>query len=593
MSSDERLLYDCQSPSVSPLERSILESIDRNRIWESVETLSSLTRVSGTAEERKAAAHIETVLEKHGVDHTRYEPELYLSTPVTATVSSADGSVLFSSAKTVAFSSDDTASGEVLRLHADDEGDSVESLLNHSLHIDDVDVAGKVVVAESLIPIAEIRRLAARGAAAFIAIHPHNDEPHEGIISPVWGGAPTHDERDKIPEIVVANISASDGERLDTLLDDHESFSLTVSTSVETGWNQCPLIEATIQGGQDNDEFVILHGHYDSWHVGATDNATGDASLLESAIVLTEHAEQLSRSVRICWWPGHSTGRYAGSTWYVDKFGHEINRNCVAHVNVDSPGVADAVEFLSRVKWMTAAEPVAVGAIADVTGKQTRTRRPSRAGDYSFNNIGVAGISLQSSIEQSVRDERDYHLVGGSGGHADAWHLSTDTIDKADPAVLERDTKVYTIATYRLAASTHCPLDYRLTIKEHRQTLDSLASGAENLGLTSDFDRVAEAYRVLAHTVDRLYECDDHSFENLRPLARLLTRINYATDGPFEQDPAVGRPPLPTLAPVSNPPHTDDDKRFLAQGVRRSCNKIVYEIRSVCSQLERIYATHE
>lgn len=586
MSSYEQPLYDCQTPSLDSTEQSVVESIDQDRMWDSVEKFSSLTRISGTGGERKAAEHLTTVLSDYAVSHTVHEPELYLSTPVSATVTATDRTECFKSAKTVAFSDNDSVSGEVIRLHADEEGDSVESLLDHSLNIDDVAVEDKVVVAESLIPIAEIRALAARGAAAFIAIHPHDREPHEGIISPVWGGAPTFEEKNEIPEIIVANISGDDGDKLDALIENNPSLSLTVSTTVDTRWVRCPLIEAEITPTQTaTDEFVLLHGHYDSWHVGVTDNATGDAALLEAAIALSAHADQLTRTVRVCWWPGHSTGRYAGSTWYADTFAQDLHENCLAHVNVDSPGVTDAVEFTSRVKWMTAAAPVAIGTITDVTGKQTQTRRPSRAGDYSFNNLGIAGLSLQSSIESAVREKRGYHLVGGSGGHADAWHLTTDTLEKADPATLKRDTAVYTIATYRLASSTECPLDYRLTITEHQQTLARLASGAAILRLEKQHEKLTEIYEQLSKSVTEIYERGDHSFENLHSLARVLTQVNYVTDGTFEQDPAVGRPPLPALASIEQLPRDEDQKRFLACGARRSYNEIIYELQSVLTQL--------
>ena len=37
-------------------------------------------------------------------------------------------------------------------------------------------------------------------------------------------------------------------------------------------------------------------------------------------------APSSSASVRIAWWPGHSTGRYAGSTWFADHFAHRPRR---------------------------------------------------------------------------------------------------------------------------------------------------------------------------------------------------------------------------------------------------------------------------
>ena len=95
----------------------------------------------------------------------------------------------------------------------------------------------------------------------------------------------------------------------------------------------------------DPDEFLLVHGHYDSWYVGIGDNATGDATLLELARVLHANRGRLKRSVRIAWWPGHSTGRYAGSTWYADTFADDLDEWCIGHLNIDSPGCVGATAY--------------------------------------------------------------------------------------------------------------------------------------------------------------------------------------------------------------------------------------------------------
>jgi Zn-dependent M28 family amino/carboxypeptidase len=105
-----------------------------------------------------------------------------------------------------------------------------------------------------------------------------------------------------------------------------EGGEATVRTDLAEGWfvQKIPI--------------VLVHGHYDSWDVGIGDNATGDSTLLELARVLWTHRDALRRSVKIAWWPGYSTGRYAGSTWFVDAFVLELDRNCLARINCDSPG---------------------------------------------------------------------------------------------------------------------------------------------------------------------------------------------------------------------------------------------------------------
>ncbi|MFC6734993.1 M28 family peptidase, partial [Halolamina salina] len=472
-------LYEDGKPSLSGVDAAIVDDVSAEEPWSLVERFAELERVSGSEDERAAAAYVTDRLEQFGVDHELFEPSLYLSTPGEASVETDDGWTA-ASAKTVAFSASDTVSGELVYVENDDEMDSIEAMLSVSLAGLPADLSGKVVMSESIIPISAISELADRGAEAFVGIHPHEREPHEGIVTPVWGGAPPYDERERIPDLLVANVSESDGRELREKA--AAGAEVTVSAETTTEWQTAPLVVARIPGesAPDVDEFVLAHGHIDSWHEGVTDNATGDATLLELARVLQSHREELRRDVWVAWWPGHSTGRYAGSTWFTDEFAHDLAERCVAHVNVDSPGVADATEYDERVKWMAAVHDVAAETIGDVSGKATREFRPARAGDYSFNNLGIPGMSLQSSIPESVREERGYHPVGGSGGHADAWHLTTDTIEKADPEVLERDTEVYTLATARLSRVAR-PAD-------PVRAIDRLASAAAEYDAASGFD---------------------------------------------------------------------------------------------------------
>jgi hypothetical protein len=50
---------------------------------------------------------------------------------------------------------------------------------------------------------------------------------------------------------------------------------VALATRLDTGWRRIPVLLAEIAGTRAPDEFVLLHGHLDSWHVGVGDNATG------------------------------------------------------------------------------------------------------------------------------------------------------------------------------------------------------------------------------------------------------------------------------------------------------------------------------
>jgi len=567
-------LYEAGAPAVSGLDRSVVDSVSSEEPWALVERFADLERVSGTADERAAASYLTDRLAAHGIDHETHEPELYLSTPQGASVEADDG-WRSETAKTVAFAADATVSGELVYSENDEEADGLEAMLSVSLDGLPEDLSSTVVTSESIIPISAIDELAERGAEGFLGIHPHEREPHHGIVTPVWGGAPPYDGRDRRPALPVANVSKREGREL--IERAGTGATVTLDCSTDTGWVACPLVHARIPGeaAPDSDEFVLLHGHLDSWDVGVTDNATGDAALLEAARVLAAHSDQLRRDVWVAWWPGHSTGRYAGSTWFADEFADALAERCLAHVNVDSPGVAGATEFRDRVKWTAAVHDVAADAIGDVTGKPTEKHRPPRAGDYSFNNLGIPGMSLQSGIPESVREERGYHPVGGSGGHADAWHLSTDTLDKADRDVLVRDTQVYTLATARLATEP-APLDAPATVEHHRELLRAYDG-------TGGFDLSP----VLAEldALERALEGADR--EAAVEAVRALTRLNLASEGRFEQDPAVSRPPYPRLAPVERlPALSGDEERFLRLQLERARTAVVADLRAARRALQ-------
>ncbi|AEN05398.1 peptidase M28 [halophilic archaeon DL31] len=574
-----RRLYEAGAPRVSGVDADIVEAVSTEEPWQLIERFAELVRVSGTDDEREAAAYLTDRLNSFGVAHDIFRPELYLSTPYGASIETNDGWTA-ETVKTVSFSASGETEGQLVYVENDAEMDSIEAMLSVSLDGLDEDLSGKVVMSESIIPISAIEELTERGAEAFIGIHPHKREPHEGIVTPVWGGAPPYSDRGQIPDLLVANVSQREGQALREGA--ASGVNVSVSAETETGWQEAPLMLARIPGeaAPETDEFVLAHGHLDSWHVGVTDNATGNATLLELARVLDDHREHLHRDVWIAWWPGHSTGRYAGSTWFADEFAQDLADRCVAHVNIDSPGVADATEYDERVKWMAGVHDIAASTIEDVSGKETVKRRPPRAGDYSFNNLGVPGMSLQSSIPESVRAERGYHPVGGSGGHADAWHLTTDTIEKADPDVLVRDTEVYTLATARLSRAD-LPADPVRTIDTFRSFVVAYDDGS-----SFDLQPMLTALEELrTATTDHLSEADQYTDEIDR-LVKTLTRMNFAVGGEFDQDPAEGRPAVPRLAKVEQLPELDgDDERFLELELHRARNQIVADLRRLTESL--------
>ncbi len=187
--------------------------------------------------------------------------------------------------------------------------------------------------------------------------------------------------------------------------------------------------------------------------------------------------QELKRSVRIAWWPGHSTGRYAGSTWYADTFADEIDERCIAQLDIDSPGCAGATAY-EEVMWMAEADQLCQQSIRDALGVPSKRVRPLRAGDYSFNQIGPTGLyMLLSNIPQEERQRRGYYAVGGCGGNT-AWHTPDDLMPVADLEILKRDLAVYLTTIIRIVNAPLHPFDYAAAIDEIRAAVEQYHKAA-------------------------------------------------------------------------------------------------------------------
>ena len=93
-------------------------------------------------------------------------------------------------------------------------------------------------------------------------------------------------------------------------------------------------IYADLPGSDRPDEYVLLTGHYDNWHLGADDNASAVAVLLEAARILRTLDRPPRRTVRIVAFDREEEG-LTGSERYAirhsaDRVVGVLNMDCVA-----------------------------------------------------------------------------------------------------------------------------------------------------------------------------------------------------------------------------------------------------------------------
>ncbi|SFZ85560.1 PA domain-containing protein [Devosia enhydra] len=558
----------------------VIDQVNGNAPWALVEAFSTMPRWK--PEDVEASAHdIARRLEALGVPVELLEAQLYLSIPYEASVE-AEGTTFASKPPAYSLSCPEGLTG--LLAHVPGTLSATVSSF-YDKNRDEAAAAeerirGKIVLTDGFASPNKVLEFQDKGAIGVIGINPGVDR-HWGICSSVWG-TPDLDGLPRKPRIPVAVVNNEDGAKLVALA--QRGGSATIRTKLEEGWFKSLVPVVNVPGVSEPDKFVLLHGHYDSWDVGVGDNATGDAALLEIARVLWANRESLRRSVRIAWWPGHSTGRYAGSAWFADAFAIDLDENCIAQVNCDSPGCRWA-DVYENVAWMSETEAFCQTVIRDVTGMGSHGERPLRAGDYSFNNIGLSSFfMLSSTMTVEKRKEMNYYTVGGCGGNI-AWHTENDLMEIADRDILIRDIKVYLAAVMAVANAPVLPFDWRATSAEFEATLAKYvkAAGADAALL----EPVSAALAELKAALSRFYAgieagsvTEAKANAAIQKLARILVPLNYTRGPRFTHDPALPIPGLPQLSVATElSAHGDATKGFARTQLMRGANRVVAALR--------------
>lgn len=582
------------------LEEAAREAIRLDEPRALLDRFITLVRESGTPQEDAAARYIVERLETLGVPVTLHSPDLFISLPERAEldVTTDDGTrALRARPPSFARSTGgERVDGEICYVPSKYAAgtSSLFDTPDAARASEGIDpVAGRIVLTEGFSMPGTVQAFERRGAIAQVFIHP-GQNIHEGICTPIWG-APTGESIGRKPKTPVVCINHPDGEALIAQIR-QGTVRASVRTWLREGWMRCLLPVAEIRGTTDPDEFLLVHGHYDSWYEGIGDNATGDAALLELARVLWELRDRLKRSVRIAWWPGHSTGRYAGSTWYADTFADEIDESCIAQLNIDSPGCADATVY-EEVMWMAEADALCRASIHDALGLPSQRVRPLRAGDYSFNQIGPTGLyMLLSNIPAEERKRRGYYAVGGCGGNV-AWHTPDDLMPVADLEILRRDLAIYLTTILRILNAPLHPFDYGAAAEEMRDVVaqyHAAAKGDVDLQpVLDDLDALAADIRRWRDEADaRLRESPADAAERrrlnaaLRQLARHLVSVNYARGERFDHDPATKFGAVPRLeGAMALGSASAEMKPFLRVGLVRERNKVRAAIRAARREL--------
>jgi Peptidase family M28 len=434
-----------------------------------------------------------------------------------------------------------------------------------------------------------IRLVQEHGSLAQVFIH--DEHLHETAVSPVWG-SPSDETIGLLPATPSISIRRADADRLLKQLRSGPC-QVTLRAVVESGWREIPLLTADLHApAGEAAPFVLFSGHIDSWHHGAMDNGSANATMLEVARLLAPHRRSLRRGLRIAFWSGHSHGRYAGSAWYADHQWHELTERCVAHVNVDSLGGRDAV-VVTEPPVMPQTRGLAAAVLRKITGEQLVGKRLVRFADQSFYGHGINCLYGTLSEQDSTRTEGQLRIRlgnGRAGGLGWWWHTPEDTLDKLDAELLVRDARIYLASILRLLCEPLLPFDYREAVQEIREAVDSLSTAA---GSAFDFAALRGELAGLdeaVHRVHRRLERPpklDPSLEQAAndwslAISRPLVRVAFHENGPFRTDLMAAMQPVPSLQPardLAKWTNDSDAAHLLRTRLQRRYNWVLEEIR--------------
>jgi len=294
-----------------------------------------------------------------------------------------------------------------------------------------------------------------RGSIAQIMMNwgdEHNEAIPFGSMKSAWGNPTPETLHNEMPDIPCVGIARTEGLRLKALCA-AGPVRVWVRAQAENGWKPLTMTSAEL-GAREGGQFLLLGGHMDSWPgPQATDNAAGDACMMELARAFNLHRDELRRGLVVGLWMGHETGTMISSSRFADVNWDRLRRLCVAYVQIDQPAMTGTSTW--HVSSTDDIQNYVVGVTRDVVKDMPiHWGRQQKNGDSSFFGVGLPC----ASGEMSFTDEEIARTALADLGW---WHHSLhNTIDKVDKDLLALHLRVYAHWIWGLLTERVLPFEY-------------------------------------------------------------------------------------------------------------------------------------
>ena len=427
---------------------------------------------------------------------------------------------------------------------------------------DGKDVRGKIILTElSYSPARhEKQRIAAlMGAIGCVMMnwgHPENEAVPFGSVKPAWGTPTPETFEIEMATLPCIGISRAAGLKLKDMCADGP-VRVWLATHVENGWRpvQITVGEIAIEASPEPDDFILVGGHQDSWPgEAATDNAAGNACMIELARVFNEHRGELRRGLVFGFWTAHETGTMAGSSWFADRNWDKLRDHAAAYFQIDQPGC------VGTTRWATSSNAELKSfhdriETALLGGRENYWKRAAKSGDSSFFGLGIPMFHGEGSFTAQELKDTALATLGW-------WHHSIENkLDKLDWDWMQVHMQIYAAYLWELCTAPVLPFTYRPVADQILDRLRELAAAGEPVGLPGVVEK-AEAFAAAADQLDALAADWRERFEAgngdeaaavalngaFRKLSRMLVPLQSSAKGTYGQD-TYGYTPQTTMIP--------------------------------------------
>ncbi|HET8629778.1 MAG TPA: M28 family peptidase [Thermomicrobiales bacterium] len=515
----------------------ILRDLSVDDAWAHIERITTQipSRLAGSDNSRHMAEYARDAFQEAGLESRLHEFRGLVSFPEPAAVRVLAPEAYEIAANTLGHSaSTEGLEGELVYVGSGAERD-----------YEGKEVRGKITLSElSYAPARHEKAYVAwrRGSTAQIMMN-WGDETNTavpfGSIKSAWGNPTPETLAAEMPDLPCVGIARTEGLRLKALCE-RGPVRVWLRARADNGWR--PLTMTSAESGAAPDrQFLLLGGHMDSWPgPQATDNAAGDACMMELARVFHRHRDELRRGLVVGLWMGHETGTMISSSRFADVNWDRLRRSCVAYLQIDQPAIAGSSTW--HVHSTDDIQDYAVRTAREVVGAMPVSwHRQQKNGDSSFFGVGLPSLAG----EMTFTDEEIRRTALATLGW---WHHSLEnTLDKVDKGRLALHLRVYARWLWGLLTDPLLPYSYRPLAARFVARLDELAAlDVPDIDLAGAAVRARE-FQALADRLDARCAAwreradgdeaaADLLNEAMMRLSRILVPVASTVVGPYGQD---------------------------------------------------------